>query len=309
MKTISVIVPVYNREDLILRCLDSIFQQTIPPQELIIVDNNSTDSTYEIVKKWIQSHKGNSVHFKLIQEEKKGACNARQKGLENAEGEYLIFFDSDDVMIQNLIEKAKDKLEEGPEIDIVCWKARIHLLDGYIRTPKFMPETPLEGHLIHTLLRPQSYIIKKEFLKKVGGWSKPIKVWNDYELGLRILLNNPEIRGIPEVLAVIYSQEISITGKNFSSKEGQWEETLLEMEFTNKSLKSPNKVKIQKILNYRRAILAAHYYREGNKKGAIKLITATLKDKNIFEKIILNLSYLYTRMGLRGVWRLVRFAF
>lgn len=309
MKTIGVIVPVFNRASLVTGCLDSILQQSVRPSELIVVDNGSTDSTYETVSAWMQTHERSDIEFKLISQPERGACKARQTGLEHSGSNYLIFFDSDDVMLPCLIENAAQSVEVNPEIDIVCWKAKINKLDGSVKIPPFNPEKPLENHLVHALLRPQGYMVRKEFLEKAGGWKKPIKVWNDFELGLRLLLRNPKLAALPKVMSTIYSQEDSITGKDFSSKEGQWEATLEEMDKTVDETTHPEKNRIKRILNYRRAILAAHYFREGNKSGAKKLMMTTIENKGIRERILLKFSYYYTRMGLRGAWRLTGWAF
>ncbi|MCH5239693.1 MAG: glycosyltransferase family 2 protein [Muribaculaceae bacterium] len=312
MKTgISVIVPVWNRANLIKRCLDSILNQSEKPEEIIVVDNNSTDKTASVVEEWINENQDSGISLKLLKEEKAGACFARQKGLENATGEYVIFFDSDDEMKSTLIENVNEALAKSPESDIVCWKCRIHLLDGGKRIPPFMADKPLEAHLIHTLLRPQGHAVRKDFLNNAGGWKKPAKVWDDFELGLRLLLNNPKITPINKVLAEIYAQEVSITGTDFSSKEGEWEEILWEMERVVADRDDANvskvgsKKRIAKILDYRKAILAAHYYRERNKASSKKLMKEVLKDKSIYQSLVLRFSYYYTRSGFRGAWRIV----
>lgn len=310
MASISVVVPVYNREELVVRCLASIFNQTLKPNEIIVVDNNSTDLTLPRVKSWMNSHKESGINFKLLREESPGACPARQKGLENAVGDYVIFFDSDDEMHPDLIEKASKKIEMSPSADVICWRALIRLLDGRQHLPPFIISGDLlESHLIHALLRPQGYIVKKDFLEKIGGWMKPLKVWNDFELGFRILLQNPKVVTIPEVLADIYSQKESITGKDFSSKEGLWEVTLAEMDRENVFHDHPQKRRIKKILNYRRIILAAHYYREGNIEGAEKLKNDTLKNEKGLYRFLLKFAYQFTRRGYRGAWRLIRQAY
>lgn len=309
MSKVSVIVPVLNRKNLVSRCLDSVAGQTRKPDEIIVVDNGSTDGTPQEVEKWIRENEDKIASLALLYENKKGACAARQKGLDNAKGDYLIFFDSDDEMHPDLIEKALKVAQNNSTVDIVCWKSRITLLNGKYKIPPFMPENPLEGHLIHTLLRPQGYMVKKEVIEKAGGWQKDISVWNDFELGLRLLMQNPKIEGINEILSEIYSQAESITGINFSSRQGEWEKTLSEMANVNEKANHPQKKKIDRILNYRKAILAAHYHREGNRQGAVTLLQQATKGKGLFEKSLLNFSYLFTRLGLRGVWRVVRFAY
>lgn len=252
-------------------------------------------------------HSDSGVKFQLLSEPEKGACPARQKGLENAEGDFLSFFDSDDVMRPTLLEKASEALRKSPESDIVTWKCRIIKLGGKEYVPPFLMGNPVESHLIHTLLRPQGYLVRKDFITKQGGWTKKIGVWNDFELGLRLLLGRPSIVTVDEVLADIYSQKDSITGLDFSSKEGLWEKTLLEMEKDNKTFLHPLNARIQDILDYRKSILAAHYYREGNIPGAKALYQDTIKGKPLKKVLPLGFSYHFTRLGFRGAWRLMRF--
>ena len=97
--SVGVVIPVFNRQNLVIRALESVLHQTVKPAELIVVDNNSTDSSYETVKSWMEKNQDCGIRFKLLKEERRGACNARQKGLENTDSEYIIFFDSDDEML------------------------------------------------------------------------------------------------------------------------------------------------------------------------------------------------------------------
>ena len=307
--SVSVVVPVRNRQDLIVRCLDSIWNQTVKPFELIVVDNDSSDNTYKAVEEWIQAHSGSHVRMKLLKEKKRGAYAARQTGLEIAEGEYVSFFDSDDEMKPNLVEQAWKAVITNSKPDIVCWQCVINMLDGSKRIPSYIPDRPLESHLIHTMLRPQGYMVKKDFISLAGGWKKPLEVWDDMELGLRLLLREPSIVALKDVLAEIYAQENSITGTDFSSKEGKWEITLDEMFSMTEKSNHPSKARIKNILDYRRSILAASYSREGNDIAAAKLMDKALGGKDFIKKQLLRFSFNYTKHGMRGAWRIVGKAF
>lgn len=301
---ISVIIPVLNRRQLVIRCLDSIVNQTFRPQEIIVVDNGSTDGTPHEVETWMKRQSDSGINLKLLHQPIKGACSARQMGLENATQEYVQFFDSDDTMRPTLLEKALNVVNKNHH-DIVCWPCVIHQLNNTDRVPPFLPGNPLESHLIHTLLRPQGYLVKKDFLIQAGGWEKSVPVWNDFELGLRLLLNQPSIGAVNEILADIYSQENSITGTDFSSKEGAWEAVIDEMEKVTEQSGTSQIKKIHKILNYRRAILAAHYKREGNSEGASRLLAVTKAKSTSREWPLLLFAYYYTSKGLRGAWRII----
>ena len=301
---VSVIVPVLNREKLVIRCLESIKRQRVRPYELIVIDNGSEDGTVNAVTQWMLSNGGTRMKMHIHEEKRRGACRARQKGLENAKGDFVLFFDSDDEMEPELI--AESIKNADSKTDIVCWKCRINLLSGGKKVSPFDPDHPVENHLIHSLLRPQGYMVRRDYLIKRGGWEKNLKVWNDYELGLRLLIGNPKIKGINKILATIHSQKDSITGKDFSHKEGEWDKILQEMKHENTSGNHPEKKNIGKIITYREIILAAHYAKEGNKSAAKRLYQSAIKKASSSDKALLRIAYYYTRRGGRGIWRILR---
>ena len=97
---ISVIVPVYNVEKYLDHCLTSLLEQTFTDFEAILVDDGSTDSSYQICKKYAEKDK----RFTAYEKENGGASTARNVGLENAKGEYMFFLDSDDWLESNTLE-------------------------------------------------------------------------------------------------------------------------------------------------------------------------------------------------------------
>lgn len=97
---ISVIIPAYNVEKYIIECLDSIKGQTYQDIEIIVVDDGSTDNTFEIVKKYSK----NNTNIVLSHQENGGVCVARNKGLDLATGEYVMFIDADDFIPLDAIE-------------------------------------------------------------------------------------------------------------------------------------------------------------------------------------------------------------
>ena len=97
---ISIIIPVYNQEDYLDSCLKSIFNQTYPNIELILVNDGSTDKSLEIMEKYHKEHK----NMKIISIPNQGVSHARNTGLDNATGKYITFVDSDDVIDKNTLE-------------------------------------------------------------------------------------------------------------------------------------------------------------------------------------------------------------
>lgn len=108
MKLVSIIVPVYNSKDTIERCINSILNQTYKEIELIIVNDGSTDNSLEIIKKLSKSNK----KIKVINQENSGVSAARNNGINNSNGEYLSFVDSDDWLDKDFIREMVNKLEQ-----------------------------------------------------------------------------------------------------------------------------------------------------------------------------------------------------
>lgn len=101
MVKISVIIPVYNVEKYLEKCLDSIINQTFEDMEIICIDDGSTDSSLEILNKYA----GNDKRIKVVAQENSGPSQTRNKGIELAQGEYLTFVDSDDWIEEDCLEK------------------------------------------------------------------------------------------------------------------------------------------------------------------------------------------------------------
>ena len=97
---ISVIVPVYNTEKYIDRCIDSIISQTYQNIEVILIDDGSIDNSLEICEKYMTKN----PKIKVVHQENKGVSNARNKGLSIAKGNYFICIDSDDWLEPNMLE-------------------------------------------------------------------------------------------------------------------------------------------------------------------------------------------------------------
>lgn len=90
----SIIIPNYNKEEYIKDCLESIFSQSYKNYEVIVIDDESTDNSLDVIKKF---------DIKLFHTNRKRAGGARNKGIENATGDYLIFLDSDDYFTNNTV--------------------------------------------------------------------------------------------------------------------------------------------------------------------------------------------------------------
>lgn len=117
MPKLSIIVPVFNAEKYLSECIDSIIAQSFADFELILVDDGSTDSSYEICKKYALSDK----RVKIIQEKNGGPGKARNTGLDVACGEWIGFCDSDDWIDSSSYEEAL-RITSEKKSDLVQWE-------------------------------------------------------------------------------------------------------------------------------------------------------------------------------------------
>ena len=116
---VSVIVPVYNAEEHLNQCLDTIVNQTLKEIEIICVDDGSTDNSLEILNQYAQK----DTRIKVIQQKNQYAGVARNNGLKIARGEYVIFLDSDDFFKEDLLEKTYNQGKKV-DADIVLFGAK-----------------------------------------------------------------------------------------------------------------------------------------------------------------------------------------
>ncbi len=299
---LSIVIPVKNREKLIIRCLDSAFNQSYRPIRLIVVDNNSTDGTLKAVEDWKERHESEDFSVKIVSETRPGAAAARNRGLLEVDTDYMLFFDSDDVMLPELAVTVMETFDRNKKLDMVYWRTA-YINDKEEVIPKrFAKFDLIKRQIYNAVLSTQAFALRTSFIKRIGAWNSSLTVWDDFELGLRILLNEPNMKGIFRVLVHIYPQKESLTGTNFYSKAGQWEAAINAMEKDANLAPDKLRQRILDMLLYRKVNLAAIYAREGYDELGEKLLERSLSEADVkgWRKKLLYLLYHYTRKGGRG---------
>lgn len=111
---VSVIIPAYNAEKYIQETLDSILNQSYKNIEIIVINDGSTDYTEGVLQKYSDSR----IHY--FSKKNEGVSIARNTGFEESKGEYIVFFDADDIMSVDFVEKRLEKLENNKELGFCC---------------------------------------------------------------------------------------------------------------------------------------------------------------------------------------------
>ncbi len=309
MAEVSVIVPVYNRAGMVTRTLDSIKGQTFRPLELVVVDNNSSDDTPEVLRRWKAANETADFRVTVATEPKRGAAAARNRGFDLSTSPVVIFFDSDDIMYPGMVEEGMRVFHSREGLQMVHWHHDRQNADGTLSRSPYAGEALLERHLIHSILSTPNYLVRRDYFARHGRWNESLLQWDDYELGVRLLLgleSNPGgVAGLARPLYRVILHGDSITGDDFSSKVGRWEGVLDEIARDIRGSSVAGRDRLLRHVTYRRYILAALYAREGRPELLRPGEIVPDAPLSRLQRVALMVAYRYTARGGRGAYRLI----
>ena len=207
---VSVVIPVYNRPDLLQRAVSSVSRQSFAPFEILVVDDGSTPTV------------GSLKDFNLIDvrilrnEQNKGVSAARNLGIREANGDWIALLDSDDEWMEEKLQKQIQYIEQHEGLHVV------HTGEKWIRNgnevipPAYLNKSPnnlWERSLQHCLICPSSVLLHKSIFQNIGLFNENLPVCEDYEFWLRLLLHK-EIGLVGEQLVIKHgghSDQLSTT--------------------------------------------------------------------------------------------------
>lgn len=215
---VSIITPSYNRADIIHETATSIFEQTFPNWEWVIVDDGSTDNSWEVLQGY--AAQDNRVKIFRRNREPKGACTCRNLAVAASKGDYLIFLDTDDLLASFCLQQRIDTMRQYPDCDFVVFPMLLFKqrpddlkLLWNIDSPKDDLERILLGDPV---CQGTGTLWKKTSFVAVGLWSEQLMLWQDIELHLRSLLRGMKyVKRLdlkPDVFLRISDVSLSRTG-------------------------------------------------------------------------------------------------
>lgn len=187
---VSIIIPCYNVEDYIAECLESAINQTYENIEIIAVDNNSTDGSLRILKRYQQQYPD---LITVLEEKKQGASAARNKGLSVAKGEWIQFLDADDIIFcekirhqVNIISSEGHSLvfTASPYFTKVGKKQKLAEFNTF--------GDPIKNITYGLLGNMNSNLFKKSEIDSLGCFDETLIAAEDTDLFFRLLFNNPK---------------------------------------------------------------------------------------------------------------------
>ena len=179
----SVIIPTYNRKQFIIEAIDSVLNQTYENWEICIVDDGSTDNTYEEIEYLLKNPK-----IKYKYQENAGQSVARNNAILLSTGQYVCFLDSDNIWLYNRLEIASCYIENNPHADVIYGDSITIDINGKELTRKKIQK--FSGRITHELLKDNfvsmnAALAKRECFEELGMFNEQDRLAEDYELWLR----------------------------------------------------------------------------------------------------------------------------
>ncbi|MEN8170419.1 MAG: glycosyltransferase [Pseudomonadota bacterium] len=193
---ISIVIPVYNSQDFLSSCLDSVFSQTFKDVELICVNDGSTDDSYNILEKYAKKHSNMTV----INQDNYGIGKATNRGIQEARGEYLYSLDNDDTLIDDNVLLFLFKTAEEFDLDVLTFNYTTETQVTRVKQPSYKVMTGVEylqGEYIPPLW---SKLCRLEYIRTINFKFREDLSFVDTEAVPRLLLNAQRIMHVDKVL-------------------------------------------------------------------------------------------------------------
>jgi glycosyltransferase involved in cell wall biosynthesis len=214
---ISIIIPSFNQAEYLEDAIESCYNQTMSPLEIIVVDDGSTDNSLEIAKRYeFKEFPMIESPVKVISQVNKGLASARNTGIMNARGDYILPLDADDMLKENAIARiTKEIIQYNPDIVAPSFKEFGKSDREVILTGFTMEDLKVANRIGYFSA------VRRSVLLEVGGYNPKMK-WGfeDYDLSFDLFKRGKTIAIIPEVLVMYRVKEASmITTANEHSEE------------------------------------------------------------------------------------------
>lgn len=200
----SVVIPAYNQSQYLAECIESVLEQSYKAHEVIVVNDGSQDETRYVAQQY---------PVKYVEQTNRGLSSARNTGIMNMTGDWFYPLDSDDMMLDNCLQRVVDTIAEHPEADIIS--PSFKCFGKFNETVILMPSPKLDDFKFING-EPHNRIgyfsaIKKEALLEVGGYSSKMTWgWEDMHLTVSLLVRGKTIVTIPEPLILYRTKDHSM---------------------------------------------------------------------------------------------------
>jgi len=189
LPNVSVVIPCWNAERWVSRAIQSVIDQAYPNLEIIVIDDGSTDRTFEVIQSF-----GDRILYETIPNG--GGCAARNRGLERSSAEFVLFLDADDYVEGPLIEGLASTAQRS-ELDLAVGVSESERDGTRVQRHAHSIESSRDDLLGFWLtgryVQTAALIWRSEFLRSIGGWNVRVRRSQDIELVMRSILSGAKI--------------------------------------------------------------------------------------------------------------------
>jgi glycosyltransferase involved in cell wall biosynthesis len=279
---ISVVIPLYNKKDTFLRALYSVYSQTTLPEEIIVVNDGSTDGSEKIVSEF------NHPLVKLVSQQNEGVSAARNRGIAEAKNEWVAFLDADDEWMPVFLEENKLLSTKYPQCSVLATSYFIQNYRG-IRKKAILQRIPFSGDSgllsnyfevassSHPPISSSSVVVRKEAMIAIGGFPAGINSGEDLITWAKLALNY-QIAYSTNANAVFYlneSHELKSKPSRPHDKDDRVGKELMNL-YANCSDNQKKYLKLY--ISHWYKMRASVYLRDRNMKGTWKYSFKSLKN-------------------------------
>lgn len=298
---VSIIIPSYNRANLISETLESILSQTYRSIEILVIDDNSSDGTHSIVKKYVDKYSDLVFLYSNIG---KGACAARNTGLSFARGEYIQFFDDDDIMLTNHIEKKVLAIEANNVDFVTCnytfFCSETKEICGFKDIATI--DHNISSHLLCKAFPTPSFLCRRGAIEVIGFWNNSIKKMQDLAYFHRLFLKGLTGFYLNESLFTVRVHGNSITSNQAKSYIGHINAvTALNVVYREWKLSGKTMKGVRIPLLFLKISEGRNLYNKGAKKEGIKILWKQILSDPIGIIFLLYLAIKYHTYNLTVV--------
>ena len=186
---VSVVMPVYNRSDLVADAINSVLAQDYKNWQLVVVDDGSTDETFEMLRPY-RDHE----NVRLIRQENAGQSVARNVAIQHSDGDWVAFLDSDNRWLPHKLKVQVQAVSERPDTDIVFGDIERFgaSVNESIQAPtRVRPSGEVfDELLLNNFVNFNTSMVRANRLREIGGFDPTLRCGEDYDLWLRLAPNN-----------------------------------------------------------------------------------------------------------------------
>lgn len=206
---ITIVIPIYNGEKYIIKCLDSVLNQSYKKLEILIIDDGSTDNSYIKVEDFLKYHSAKVSNTLLLRQENKGVARARNRGIEEANGEFIAFIDQDDYIDKNYIQVLLSNIKRQDSDIAVSGYCRVDTKGKKLKTVVLQEQKWAK----FLNLAPWGKLYRLSYLKNRNIRFLDVKKGEDCYFNMLAYAYTPKVATLPYVGYYWVDQRDSVTNR------------------------------------------------------------------------------------------------